>query len=168
MERYQMNEFHTTRGISLLEVMIAFAFTTVLLAVTMPHSQDYTIRGRISDGLITLSDSQESLIETCASDPLANFSEGYETVYSSSSSVQEREFVFKALSEADCANRALSIVVWTWNTGADPDPILELTAKFTPDVVNGDAFGQYTWTCRVIRGDLNHVPSGCQKRHRES
>jgi len=163
-----MNEFHSSKGISLLEVMIAFAFTTVLLGLTMPHYQDYTIRARISDGLSGLSGNQEALVETCTSDPTAMVSEGYETVFSSGSTAQEREFVFKTLAEADCAKRTMSVVVWTWNTGADPDPILELSAKFMPDVVNGDAFGQYIWTCRVIRGELNQVPSGCQKRHRDS
>jgi type IV pilus assembly protein PilA len=161
-----MNEFHASKGISLLEIMIAFAFTTVLLAVTMPHYQDYTVRARISEGLNTLSSDQDFLLETCASDPSAKVSAGYETVYASETSGQEREFVFKTLVEADCAKRAMSIVVWTWNTGADPDPVLELSATYLPDVVNGDAFGEYDWTCRVIRGELSHVPAGCQKRHR--
>jgi hypothetical protein len=59
-------------------------------------------------------------------------------------------------------------MMWTYNTGASPDPIIEWTAK-VPSGVTAEGFETpYYWNCRVIRGDFAHVPPECRKRYRKS
>jgi len=41
-----MNHRRRNRGISLIEVIIAFAITSILVAVSMPNFHDYTVRAR--------------------------------------------------------------------------------------------------------------------------
>ena len=163
-----MESNHTTRGISLLEVMIAFAVTSMLLAATLPNYTDYMIRERVSEGLKLASSAQETLIGACEIDEMAIVSDRFETGYSYDPEASEDRFVEKITIEADCAKGLMGVVVWTGHSGADVDPIIEFTADFQPDFANGKSAGQYSWTCRTIRGELNHVPFDCRKRHRES
>ena len=46
-----MKTLKIQKGISLLEVIIAFAITSILVAATMPNFQDYTVRGRVIEAL---------------------------------------------------------------------------------------------------------------------
>ncbi len=163
-----MERIHTTRGITLLEVMIAFAVTSMLLAATLPNYTDYMIRERVSEGLGLASPAQERLVEMCKMDEIGIISDLFEVGNSYEPEEFEDLFVEKITIEADCAKKLMSVVVWTGHTGADIDPIFELTAAFQPDAVNGKSADQYSWACRTIRGDLRHVPFDCRKRHRES
>ncbi len=163
-----MKRIHTNSGISLLEVMIAFAVTSMLLAATLPNYTDYMIRERVSEGLKLASSAQEALIDACKMDEMAIVSDLFETGYSYNPETPQDVFVEKITIEADCAKKLMGVVVWTGHTGADVDPIIELTADFQPVVVNGESAGQYSWTCRTIRGEYSQVPLDCRKRHRKS
>ena len=64
----------------------------------------------------------------------------------------------KILLGADCAKESMVIVIWTSVTGAPTDPILELTAEGPGN--------EPPWVCRLIRGDLKHVPSECRNSYK--
>ena len=66
-----MGNRHTSRGISLLEVIIAFAITSVLVAATMPNYHDYTVRARVNEALSLASPAQDALVRTCKKDEKA-------------------------------------------------------------------------------------------------
>ena len=79
-----------------------------------------------------------------------------------------QDFIDRVTVAADCAKKDLVVMVWTYNTGAQPDPIIEWTAK-VPSGVTAEGFETpYYWNCRVIRGDFAHVPPECRKRYRKS
>ena len=63
-----MNSSDRQKGISLLEVVIVFAITAVLVAVSMPNFHDYSARARVVDALEQASPAQAALVRTCTQD----------------------------------------------------------------------------------------------------
>jgi len=163
-----MGNRHTSRGISLLEVIIAFAITSVLVAATMPNFQDYTVRARVNDALERASLAQDALVRTCKNNETAIVSSNRDADYVYSAPALDENFVDRVTIAADCSKKDLVVMIWTYNTGASPDPIIEWTAK-VPSGVTAEGFETpYYWNCRVIRGDFAHVPPECRKRYRKS
>ncbi|NNL03659.1 MAG: hypothetical protein HKO85_00120 [Xanthomonadales bacterium] len=155
-------------GISLLEVIIAFAITSILVAVSMPNFKDYTARARVSEALQQAIPAQNALVRTCMENNRAVVSENRDAGYTYRPSLPERDFIDRVELNADCARKRLSVTVWTFNTGASPNPIIEWSAKI-PKGVTAEVFEPpYYWTCRVIRGDFAHLPPECRKRYRKS
>ena len=164
-----MGNRHTSKGISLLEVIIAFAITSVLVAATMPNYQDYTVRARVNEAMMSAAPkAQEALVQTCKKDENAIVTSNRDAGYVYSAPALDENFVDRVTVAADCSEKDLVVMVWTYNTGASPDPIIEWTAK-VPSGVTAEGFETpYYWNCRVIRGDFAHVPPECRKRYRKS
>jgi type II secretory pathway pseudopilin PulG len=163
-----MNHLNKNRGISLLEVMIVFAITCILVAATMPNFQDYNVRARVAEALEQASGAQNALVSACMKDGDAVVRNNQEAGYYHRPGPPDREFVDRVVLAADCASKDLVVMVWTFNTGAQPDPGIEWSAK-VPSGVTAEGFEPpYYWNCRVIRGDFAHVPDECRKRYRKS
>ena len=163
-----MDGSHTNRGLSLLEVIIAFAITAILVAATMPNFHDYAVRARVSEALDATLPAQGALVRACMQDENAIVKSNAGADYFYRPYSPDKDFVDRVTLAADCANKDLIVMVWTFNTGAEPDPIIEWTAK-VPSGVTAEGFEKpYYWNCRIIRGDFAHVPPECRKRYRKS
>jgi type IV pilus assembly protein PilA len=157
---------HLMRGLSFIEVTIAFAITSVLVAAAMPNFQDFTVRARVIEGLEVSHEARDALVRTCMADEHALVSSNVDAGYRFVPSASGENFVEKIVLAADCANKYLIVMVWTANTGADPEPIIELRAKVPS--VTADGFEEpYYWNCRIIRGEFAHVPDNCRKHYRK-
>ena len=61
------------KGFTLIELMIVVAIIGVLAAVALPAYQDYTIRARVSEGLVLAAEAKATVADNAASaSPLAN------------------------------------------------------------------------------------------------
>ena len=159
---------NSNKGISLLEVAIAFAITCAMVAATLPNFQDYTIRARVNEALEQSTGAQGALVNTCKKDSSAVIKDSNDASYRYVPKMPEKDFVGRIELAANCARKDLVVRVWTFNTGAPTDPVVEWTAK-VPDSVTTEGFETpYYWNCRLVRGEFGHVPPECRKRYRKS
>ncbi|HSI58734.1 MAG TPA: pilin [Ideonella sp.] len=136
------------KGFTLIELMIVVAIIGILAAVALPAYQDYTIRARISEGMVMAAEAKTAVSETAVSmgklvGDLAEGDTGYES--------KESNFVKSIAIGADGV-----ITVTTKSTGATEDPVLVLAptqAKLEDPI---------TWGCTYTAGLAKHVPQTCR------
>lgn len=163
-----MNNRKRNRGISMLEVIIAFSITSILVAATMPNFQDYNIRARVVEGLRLAESAERALVDACLEDEQAQIRNNRDADYWYRRPSADRDYIDRIEISADCEKKNLSVIVWMIQTGASPEPIVQLTAR-VPDGVTSEGFEEpYYWNCRLIRGNFEHVPEVCRKRYRKS
>ena len=135
------------QGFTLIELMIVVAIIGILAAIALPAYQDYTIRSRVSEGIMAAGGCKAAVAEYVASNGAfpANLSaSGCQSVAT------------KYVASLDVATGTISVVM-----SADPalGGAAGMTVTLTPGaIVTGNAVS--TWTCR---GTIDkYVPGSCR------
>ena len=138
---------------SLIEVMIAFAVTSILVAFTLPSYFDQVLKERVDKGMSQIGEAQSALAATCESDASAIVTDNQDAGFLYLPDKSKNGYIREMLLAADCAEKTMVIVVWINHLGDGIDPILEWSA-------NGSG-NEASWTCRLVRGEMHQVPGFC-------
>jgi Tfp pilus assembly protein PilE len=143
-------KMHTaSSGFTLTELMIFIAVITITLTMAIPAYSTYSIRLNINKSLSIASSAKSSIIFVCQEDPILTNLSNQVTGYK----FQASEYVKNIVLSGTCA--APTITMTTQATGAQPDPVLTISGKFTGDTM------RMKWLC-VSDGLNRHVPEICR------
>jgi type IV pilus assembly protein PilA len=148
-----MNMQKIQKGFTLIELMIVVAIIGILAAIALPAYQDYTIRTKVSEGMVLAGEAKVAVSETSATlGGLANVT------------AANSGFVFPAggtdyvssIAVEDNTGMITVTMGGTKGTGATVEPVITLTP------VQAVAEDPITWTCAITAGEAKHVPANCR------
>jgi type IV pilus assembly protein PilA len=135
------------QGFTLIELMIVVAIVGILAAIALPAYQDYTIRGRVSEGLALASGVKALVSENIANNGgviAAGACRGF-TPPAATTNVQS----------VACADTT-GIITVTMNATRAAGVVLTVAPASTA------AAGAVTWRCTVPAASNRYVPSECR------
>lgn len=136
-------------GFTVIELMIVVAVIAIILVLALPVYTNFSIRAKIGESMSVAAAAKTAVASTCQEDmtltSLTNSRVGYDFLPS--------KWIQNITVSGDCG--APVITIQTWNTGAQPDPVLTLTGAFT------DGAGSIEWTC-ASTAENYLLPSACR------
>ena len=143
-------------GFTIIELMIVVAIVSILAVIALPAYQDYTVRSKVSEGLITMAEAKTSIATRYSATntmPTNNNQAGM----APADSYESLEFV-KRLEISSVPVDGTIILTFKIPNSAANNKQLRL--------VPSTATGLIVWTCEPVDGpegvENKHVPANCR------
>jgi len=140
------------KGFTLIELMIVVAIIGILAAVALPAYQDYTIRAKVSEGILALSSGRTAISET-----FANKSTLFLTQDSMGVQSQTSKYVTSlTYTGTDTTHGLLEVTIAAAAGTAVSGKTVQMKA------LGDTTTGQVAWSCGKGTIETKYLPSSCK------
>ncbi|WP_339413881.1 pilin [Pseudomonas sp. EA_35y_Pfl2_R5] len=150
------------KGFTLIELMIVVAIIGILAAVALPAYQDYTVRAKVSEGMIAASSIKIGVTDVFADNGIAGVA-----AYSAVLAADQANLITNLISAiaVDAANGTISVTMGGIpQLGAGTDVLAFVPQINGAAISDANSTGSITWDCTSATTTIidKFLPANCR------